>query len=104
MESGLADGVGEASSAGAVKTLREVADLAGVTIRTLRHYDKVGLLKPLNRTASPGIRLHGRYELLRLREIPVWRQLGFALADIAALIDQPEHDRAEALQAVRAGG
>lgn len=95
---GLADDVGEASSIGAVKTIREVADLAGVTIRTLRHYDKVGLLKPLGRSASSGIRLYGRDELLRLREILVWRQLGFALADIAALIDQPEHDRAEALR------
>jgi DNA-binding transcriptional MerR regulator/ABC-type Fe3+-hydroxamate transport system substrate-binding protein len=80
-----------------VKTIGEVAELAGVTIETLRHYDRIDLLKPKARSAA-GYRLYGRDELLRLREILVWRQLGFPLADISALIDDPAHNRGEALQ------
>jgi DNA-binding transcriptional MerR regulator/ABC-type Fe3+-hydroxamate transport system substrate-binding protein len=78
----------------------EAAALAGVSTTTLRHYDSIGLLKPRARSNS-GIRLYGREELLRLREILVWRQLGFPLADVAALVDDPDHDRAEALRRQR---
>jgi len=68
-----------------------------VSIRMLRYYDQVGLLKPKTRSNS-GYRLYGRDELLRLREILVWRQLGFPIADIAALMDDPTRDRAEAVR------
>jgi DNA-binding transcriptional MerR regulator/ABC-type Fe3+-hydroxamate transport system substrate-binding protein len=80
-----------------VRTIGEVAELAGVTSRTLRYYDRIGLLKPLARSQS-GYRLYGREELLRLREILVWRRLGFPLSDIAALIDEPGHDLRDALE------
>jgi DNA-binding transcriptional MerR regulator/ABC-type Fe3+-hydroxamate transport system substrate-binding protein len=79
-----------------MRTIGEVAELVGVTIGTLRWYDEIGLLKPRARS-SAGYRLYGQEELLRLREILIWRQLGFPLADIAVLIDEPEHDRREAL-------
>jgi DNA-binding transcriptional MerR regulator/ABC-type Fe3+-hydroxamate transport system substrate-binding protein len=85
------------SSFGPVKTIGEVAELAGVTIKTLRHYDRIGLLKPRARSDA-GYRLYGREELERLREILIWRRLGFPLADIAALLDDPDHDRREALR------
>jgi DNA-binding transcriptional MerR regulator/ABC-type Fe3+-hydroxamate transport system substrate-binding protein len=80
-----------------VRTIGEVADLAGTTVKTLHYYDQIGLLKPLARSEA-GYRLYGREELLRLREIMIWRRLGFPLADIAALIDEPDHDREDALQ------
>jgi len=83
-----------------IRTVTEAAELAGVSSTTLRHYDSIGLLKPLARSDS-GVRLYGREELLRLREILIWRQLGFPLADIAALVDDPEHDRADALRRQR---
>lgn len=81
----------------AVKTIGEVADLAGVSSATLRWYDKLGLLKPSARS-DVGYRLYGREELLRLREILIWRQLGFPLADIQALIDDPDHDLGKAVR------
>jgi len=81
----------------AVKTIGEVADLAGVSSATLRWYDKHGLQKPSARS-DVGYRLYGREELLRLREILIWRQLGFPLADIQALIDDPDHDLGKAVR------
>jgi DNA-binding transcriptional MerR regulator/ABC-type Fe3+-hydroxamate transport system substrate-binding protein len=84
------------SLAAALKTIGEVAELAGVSSETLRWYDRIGLLKPQARTEA-GYRLYGRQELVRLREILIWRHLGFPIADIAALIDDPGHDLAEAV-------
>lgn len=80
-----------------MKTITELAELSGTTIPTLRHYDDIGLLKPLARSGS-GIRLYGQKELIRLREILVWRQLGFPLSDVAALVDDPGHNRLQALR------
>lgn len=80
-----------------MRTIGEVAELAGISTATLRWYDRIGLLQPLARSDS-GYRLYGREELLRLREILVWRQLGFPLSDIVALIDEPDHDRRQALE------
>src|SRR5580658_2159169 len=80
-----------------MRTIGDVAELAGVTAKALRYYDRIGLLKPLARSDS-GYRLYGREELLRLREILIWRRLGFSLTDIAALIEEPGHDVRDALQ------
>jgi len=74
-----------------MKTVQEVIALTGVTRKALRYYDEIGLLKPTVRSDA-GYRLYGRAELLRLREILVWRQLGFPLADVATLVDDPDHD------------
>jgi len=63
-------------------TIGEVAALSGVTSRTLRHYDAVGLLTPVG-AASGGRRLYGRAELVRLQQILVLRELGVDLASIA---------------------
>jgi DNA-binding transcriptional MerR regulator/ABC-type Fe3+-hydroxamate transport system substrate-binding protein len=83
-----------------MRTIGEVAELAGVSTQTLRWYDRIGLLHPRARSDA-GYRLYGTDELLRLREVLIWRQLGFPLTDIAALIDDPGHDRAEALRRQR---
>jgi DNA-binding transcriptional MerR regulator len=79
-----------------MKTIHEVAALAGVPTSTLRYYDEIGLLKPRVRS-NGGYRLYGSEEVLRLREIVIWRELGFPLAEIARLVDDPEGDRVAAL-------
>ena len=80
-----------------MRTVREVAELAGVTVRALHYYDKIGLLKPTGRSES-GYRLYSHEDLVRLQEIIAWRQLGFSLREVQELVDHPEHDRAGALR------
>jgi DNA-binding transcriptional MerR regulator len=84
-----------------MRTVSEVAELTGVTVRTLHHYDAIGLLSPAARSEA-GYRLYSYEDLERLREILVWRQLGFALGDVTALLDDPAHDRLTALRRQRA--
>jgi DNA-binding transcriptional MerR regulator len=76
-------------------TIGEVARLAGVTTRTLRHYDAVGLLRPVG-AAAGGRRLYGRAELLRLQQVLVLRELGVDLATVAEILAEdgtgPEAD------------
>ena len=66
-------------------TIGEVARLAGVTTRTLRHYDAVGLLRPTG-VAAGGRRLYGRPELLQLQQILVLRELGVGLSTVAEIL------------------
>lgn len=65
-----------------------LAKLSGVTVRTLHHYDQVGLLSPHTSTPS-GHRLYRAADITRLYRILALRRLGFALGDIAALLDDP---------------
>jgi DNA-binding transcriptional MerR regulator len=83
-----------------MRTVSEVSELARVTVRSLHHYDEIGLLVPSARSDA-GYRLYSREDLERLGEILVWRQLGFSLADVKALLDDPEHDRVSALREQR---
>ena len=64
----------------------EVAALAGVTVRTLHHYDRIGLLSPSGRTAA-GYRRYSPADLDRLHRVLLYRELGFSLEDVAALLD-----------------
>ena len=66
----------------------QVAGLAGVTIRTLHHYDEIGLLSPSGRSAV-GYRIYEEADLERLQRILFYRELGFALEEIAAIVDDP---------------
>lgn len=84
-----------------MRTVREVAELAGVTVRTLHHYDEIGLLNPTGRSEA-GYRLYSHEDLVRLQEIVAWRQLGFSLREVQELVDHPGHDRAAALRRQRA--
>jgi MerR family transcriptional regulator, thiopeptide resistance regulator len=84
-----------------VRTVKEVAELAGVTVRTLHHYDEIGLLRP-SRRSDAGYRLYDRADLQRLQQILLWRALGFGLADVERLLDEPGLDRPSALAAQRA--
>ena len=77
-------------------TVQQLARLAGVSVRTLHHYDHVGLLTPSARTAA-GYRQYGEADLLRLQQILFFRELDFPLTDIQAILDQPGFDQVKAL-------
>jgi DNA-binding transcriptional MerR regulator len=69
----------------------EVSRLAGVTVRTLHHYDEIGLLRPSERTAS-GYRVYAPADLDRLQRVLCYRELGFGLDEITAILDDPSVD------------
>ncbi|MFJ1652062.1 MerR family transcriptional regulator [Streptomyces sp. NPDC088337] len=71
----------------------QVAGFAGVTVRTLHHYDDIGLLVPGERSHA-GHRRYGDADLDRLQQILFYRELGFPLEEVAALLDDPEADPA----------
>ena len=81
-------------------TVKQVAKLSGVSVRTLHHYDEVGLLKPAS-VGENGYRYYGREELLRLQQILFHRELGFSLEEIARVMDAKGFDRVAALKAHR---
>ena len=81
-------------------TVSRVAELAHVTVRTLHHYDEIGLLVPSGR-APNGYRLYGDEDLARLQQILLFRQLGFGLDAIGQLLDATVYERKRALEAQR---
>lgn len=83
-----------------MRTVSEVAALAGVTVRTLHHYDEVGVVVPSGRTEA-GYRLYAPGDLERLQVVLFYRELGFGLAEIKQLLDRPDFDRGEALRTQR---
>jgi DNA-binding transcriptional MerR regulator len=78
-----------------------LARLAGVTVRTLHHYDAIGLLSP-RRRSSKGYRLYGTDDLLRLQQIMIRRELGMSLEQIRRALDDPSFDLRAALLEQRA--
>src|ERR1700712_2910097 len=82
-------------------TVGQVAERFGVTVRTLHHYDEIGLLVPSRRSAS-GYRLYTDADVTRLQHVVVYRRLGFALEEIALLLDDPGVDVAAHLRRQRA--
>jgi len=80
-----------------VYTVSQLAKMAGVSVRTLHHYDHIGLLKPASRT-SAGYRRYGEQELLRLQQILFFRELDFPLGEIRDILDDPAFDQVEALK------
>jgi DNA-binding transcriptional MerR regulator len=81
-------------------TVGRVAELAGVTIRTLHHYDEIGLLRPSARTGV-GYRAYSANDVERLREVLTYRRLGFGLREIADLVDDPATDTVAHLRRLR---
>jgi len=79
------------TSPGSTRTIGEVAGLAGVSVRTLHHYDQTGLLAPAGRSAA-GYRLYDEADLARLRQILYYRELGFGLDEIAGILADPAAD------------
>lgn len=80
-----------------MKTVKEVSKLTGVSVRTLHHYDAIGLLKPTEVTAA-GYRLYDDKALRRLHSILMFRELMFPLKEIKAILDSPDFDPAKALE------
>ena len=75
-------------------TVHEVSKLAGVSIRTLQYYDKIGLFHPTGYTDA-GYRLYDDADLERLQHILLFRELEFSLKDIKAIINSPDFDRSK---------
>ena len=76
--------------------ISDVAKLTGVTVRTLHHYDSIGLLKP-SRVTDAGYRLYSAEDLEKLQQILFFRELDFSLRDIRDILADPHFDRKEAL-------
>src|SRR5919107_2888303 len=72
-------------------TVGKVAQLSGVTIRTLHHYDEIGLLSPGGRSDA-GYRLYQDSDLERMQRILFYRELGFTLKEISTIVDDPSTD------------
>lgn len=81
-------------------TVKQLADLAGVSARTLHYYDEIDLLKPAA-YGENGYRYYDAAAVLRLQQIMFYRELDFSLSDIRLLLDQPDFDVAQALTAHR---
>jgi len=77
-------------------TVGEVSALTGVSIRTLHHYDRIGLLPP-SAVSEAGYRLYDDSSLERLSAILIFRELQFPLKDIRAILDSPVYERNRAL-------
>lgn len=78
-------------------TIKKVAEMSGVSARTLRYYDEIGLLTPA-RISSSGYRIYGEREIDRLQQILFYRSLEMKLEDIQKLMADPKFDIMEALQ------
>lgn len=79
-----------------MKTVKDVSRISGVSVRTLHHYDAIGLLKP-TRVTEAGYRLYDDAALKRLQTILFFRQLQFSLQEIRRILDAPGFDPMDAL-------
>ncbi|MDO5389723.1 MAG: MerR family transcriptional regulator [Eubacteriales bacterium] len=80
-----------------MKTVKEVSRITGVSIRTLRYYDEIGLLKPTELTET-GYRLYDSKALEKLQEILFFRELEIPLMDIKNIMDTPNYDKEQILR------
>ena len=80
-----------------MKTVKQVSELTGVSVRTLHHYDEIGLLKPAKVTEA-GYRLYDDASLQRLHAIMLLKELQFPLKEIRKILDSPGFDPMQALQ------
>lgn len=77
--------------------IQKLAKLSGISTRTLRYYDEIGLLKPA-RLSSSGYRIYGGAQVCRLQQILFYRELGVGLEEIGKILDSPKFSAAEALR------
>lgn len=82
-------------------SINQLAKMSGVTARTLRYYDEIGLLHP-RRVSSNGYRIYGKTEIDRLQQILFYRELGVELAEIGRVLDTQDFDGVAALESHRA--
>lgn len=85
---------------GIMFTVQQLSTLAGITPRTLRHYDAIGLLKP-SRIGQNGYRYYEEQAVLRLQQILFYRELDIPLGDIKTIMGQPDFDVMSALKSHR---
>ena len=78
-------------------TVKKLATISGVSARTLRYYDEIGLLVP-KRVSSSGYRIYGKDEVDRLQQILFYREMGLSLEDIGEILSSPDFDREKALR------
>lgn len=81
-------------------TVKELADMAGVSVRTLHYYDEIELLTP-TRVGDNGYRYYGQEAVLRLQQILFFREMDLELAQIKKILDEPDFSLVGALQAHR---
>lgn len=79
-----------------MRTVKEVSKITGVSVRTLHHYDAIGLLKP-TKVSEAGYRMYDDTALSRLQNILLFRELQFPLKEIKAILDSPGFDPSEAI-------
>ncbi len=79
-----------------MKTVKDVSEITGVSIRTLRYYDEIGLLKPTGFTEA-GYRLYDNKALEKLQEILFFRELEISLTDIKKIMENPNYNKEQAL-------
>jgi DNA-binding transcriptional MerR regulator len=84
-----------------VYTVKQLAELAGITVRALHHYDEIGLLKP-SQVGANSYRYYDEDALLRLQQILFYRELGLELGQIKDVLDSPDFDYIAALHSHRA--
>lgn len=78
-------------------TVQRLSSLAGISTRTLRYYDEIGILKPA-RINSSGYRIYGQAEVDKLQQILFYRELGVSLDGIRDIVSEPSFDGASALK------
>jgi DNA-binding transcriptional MerR regulator len=78
-------------------TVQKLSKMAGISTRTLRYYDEIGILKPA-RINSSGYRIYGQEEVDRLQQILFYRELGVSLENIKEIVTKPTFDGAKALR------
>lgn len=81
-------------------TVKELADLAGVSVRTLHYYEEIDLLNP-TKVGDNGYRYYGDEAVLRLQQVLFFREMGLELAQIKKILDEPDFSLVSALQAHR---
>ena len=79
-----------------MRTVKEMSELTGISIRTLRYYDEIGLLKPTELTKA-GYRLYDNKALEKLQEIMFFRELEVPLTEIKKIMDTPDYDKEQVL-------
>ena len=78
-------------------SIKEIASLAGVTTRTLRYYDQLGILTPAE-IAANGYRFYDRKNLLRLQQVMFFRELDVPLKEIRSILSRPEYQPLSSLK------
>lgn len=80
-----------------MKTVKEISKITGISIRTLRYYDEINLLKP-TKISNAGYRLYDQTALSRLQEILFFKELDLPLSTIKSMLDNPSYNRQQILQ------